>query len=64
MMPKSDDQERRGRRGGTTTVTDNMVRKNFYISHEQARALSLAALDRNTTEAALVREALAAYLEE
>ncbi len=48
----------RGPRGGTTTVSGDRVRKNLWITREEAEALRRRAFESRRTETDLMREGL------
>lgn len=57
------DLSERGPRGGTTTVTaSGMVKKNLWITREEAEALRLKAFQERRSEADIFREGLALVL--
>lgn len=63
MTPRHDQDEPgepapRGRRGGTTTISEYMVRKTFWIDRDVEERLRRDAFESGRSEAELVREAL------
>jgi hypothetical protein len=64
MSKRQQQQPAAGPRGGTTTRTaTGMVKKNLWISGEEAERLRRLAFDRRVSEAALFRRGLAAVLD-
>ena len=48
-----------GPRGGTTTVTaSGLVKKNLWVSQEDAEALRRLAFEQHTSEAEIIREGI------
>lgn len=56
--PDSSEPAPRGRRGGTTTISEHMVRKTFWIDKDVEELLRRDAFESGRSEAELVREAL------
>lgn len=49
---------RRGPRGGTTTISEDRIRKNLWISHEENEVLRQRAFDSRRSETDLIRDGL------
>lgn len=63
MGERSEAGLRRGPRGGTTTITGDRVRKNLWITFEEAETLRRRAFATRRTETDLIREGLRLVLE-
>lgn len=57
------DQEQEGPRGGTTTRRRGQIRKTIWLNEDEAAVLRRAAYEENTSESALVREAIRRYFD-